>query len=441
MTHGDPDQGGRHGDAGLTIGRQGMQPIYDFIDMATGDRQPFFVWYAPFLPHSPHTPPERLLAQYRDKAAVARGRQVLGHVRMVRRDLRRVARPSRRRRAWPRTRSSSTWPTTAGSRTPTPTATPRDRSSRPTTAASARRSWSAGPATSRRGCPTSLASSIDLAPTLLAPSGSSPPPEMQGSTCWTRQAVGPRRRSSASASPTTPWTSTTRPRASAGDWVIEGDWKLILPDPTNEPGSSIELYNVVDDPFETKDRAAEHPDKVEHLTRQINDWWSVKTEDRGQRTDDSEKPEGGGQNPWSECRGGEIPFGSGFDQFSTVSAFCLCALPSAFCLLPSAFCLLESDIWNSPRDRPRADVQARPPTAHEADTTNPTWRGDTMRSNRTRGAAVLAALALFSASEGGAAVQDEEPSATPIDRSRWPRASRSSCSTPSPRTSRARGST
>ncbi len=68
MTHGDPDRGGRHGDAGLAIGRQGMQPIYDFIEMATDQDQPFFVWYAPFLPHSPHNPPERLLAHYRDKA-------------------------------------------------------------------------------------------------------------------------------------------------------------------------------------------------------------------------------------------------------------------------------------------------------------------------------------------------------------------------------------
>lgn len=27
--------------------------------------KPFFVWYAPLLPHDPHTPPERLLAKYR----------------------------------------------------------------------------------------------------------------------------------------------------------------------------------------------------------------------------------------------------------------------------------------------------------------------------------------------------------------------------------------
>src|SRR4051794_13741172 len=31
MTHGDPDRGGRHGDAGLAIGRQGMKPVLLFI--------------------------------------------------------------------------------------------------------------------------------------------------------------------------------------------------------------------------------------------------------------------------------------------------------------------------------------------------------------------------------------------------------------------------
>jgi uncharacterized sulfatase len=65
MTHGDPAKGGRHGDLGLKIGREGLQPIYDFIE-ASGDK-PFFVWYAPMLPHQPHNPPERLLAKYRDK--------------------------------------------------------------------------------------------------------------------------------------------------------------------------------------------------------------------------------------------------------------------------------------------------------------------------------------------------------------------------------------
>ena len=42
MTHGDPKRGGRHGDVGLKIGREGMDEIFDFIEDA-GDK-PFFVW-------------------------------------------------------------------------------------------------------------------------------------------------------------------------------------------------------------------------------------------------------------------------------------------------------------------------------------------------------------------------------------------------------------
>ncbi len=61
FTHGMTTEG-RHGGSGLRIGRETMQPIYDFVKEA-GDR-PYFVYYAPFMPHTPHTPPEELLADY-----------------------------------------------------------------------------------------------------------------------------------------------------------------------------------------------------------------------------------------------------------------------------------------------------------------------------------------------------------------------------------------
>ncbi|MFP6672077.1 MAG: sulfatase-like hydrolase/transferase, partial [Pirellulaceae bacterium] len=64
MTRGFPKPGGRHGDDGLKIGREGMKPIFDFIDMSVEEEKPFFVWYAPFLPHTPHNPPQRLLKKY-----------------------------------------------------------------------------------------------------------------------------------------------------------------------------------------------------------------------------------------------------------------------------------------------------------------------------------------------------------------------------------------
>ena len=65
MTHGDPARKGRHGDEGLKIGREGMAPVTEFIDLAVAEDRPFFVWYAPFLPHTPHNPPKRLLDKYR----------------------------------------------------------------------------------------------------------------------------------------------------------------------------------------------------------------------------------------------------------------------------------------------------------------------------------------------------------------------------------------
>lgn len=64
MTHGDPSNGGRHGDIGLQIGRNTMQPLFRFIDDSVKEQQPFFVWYAPMMPHTPHNPPARLLQKY-----------------------------------------------------------------------------------------------------------------------------------------------------------------------------------------------------------------------------------------------------------------------------------------------------------------------------------------------------------------------------------------
>lgn len=41
-----------------------MEPVTQFIDHAIEEEKPFLVWYAPFLPHTPHNPPARLLEKY-----------------------------------------------------------------------------------------------------------------------------------------------------------------------------------------------------------------------------------------------------------------------------------------------------------------------------------------------------------------------------------------
>ncbi|MFY8072984.1 MAG: sulfatase, partial [Pirellula sp.] len=60
FTHG-MTRGDRHGDDGLQIGRKTLQPIEEFIDMATEQKNPWMVWYAPMLPHDPHNPPKKYL--------------------------------------------------------------------------------------------------------------------------------------------------------------------------------------------------------------------------------------------------------------------------------------------------------------------------------------------------------------------------------------------
>ena len=44
-------QGTRHGDEGLKIGRETMEPIRQFLGDVGDD--PFFIWFAPYLPHAP----------------------------------------------------------------------------------------------------------------------------------------------------------------------------------------------------------------------------------------------------------------------------------------------------------------------------------------------------------------------------------------------------
>ncbi len=55
-----------NGDWGLKIGRETMKPIYEFIDECAG-KTPFFIWYAPYLPHQPHDSPEKYFDLYRGK--------------------------------------------------------------------------------------------------------------------------------------------------------------------------------------------------------------------------------------------------------------------------------------------------------------------------------------------------------------------------------------
>ena len=271
MTHGDSARGGRHGDAGLAIGRKTMQPIYDFLEEA-GDR-PFFAWYAPFMPHSPHDPPERLLSQYEDQTnSIHLARywamcerfdetcgQLLDHLdekglsdnTMVLYvcDNGWIQRPDGPRHA---ARSKTSW-YDGGVRTPIMARWP-------------------GHMTPRLDEET-LASSVDLAPTVLAACGLQPPADMQGLNLLDNAAVAARD-AVYGASYSHDARDVHDPAKNLWSrWVVKGWWKLILPEPDQPRGKEPELYDLKADPHEKVNLAAEHSEKVGELQALIDRWY------------------------------------------------------------------------------------------------------------------------------------------------------------------------
>ena len=268
MTHGDPKRRGRHGDEGLKIGREGLQPIFDFIDDA-GDK-PFFVWYAPFLPHNPHNPPKRLLDKYTKKTEsifIARYwamcewfdetcGQLLNHL-----DEKKLARDTLviyvtdngwiqradNGRYAPRSKRS---PYDGGIRTPIMIR------------------W---PGKVQPGERPELANSIDLAPTLLKACGLEPTDTMQGIDLLDDTALA-KRKSTHGACYLHNAVDIHKPSANLTHrWLINGNWKLILPHkPNTNAAAEPELYNLTKDPHEHQNLAKTKPGQAKRLAKRLN---------------------------------------------------------------------------------------------------------------------------------------------------------------------------
>ena len=278
MTHGDPKRGGRHGDAGLTIGRQGLKPILDFIDGATKDRKPFFLWYAPFLPHQPHNPPQRLLDKY---AAADRPLAIAKYYAMCEwfdETCGELLDGLQERGLTGNTLvvyvCDNGWVQWAG-KSPGFEAL---RSKRTAYERGVRTPimvrWP-GHVTPRRD-ETTLASSIDIAPTVLAACGLKPTADMPGLDLLDADATA-KRKAIFGASFEHNIADLSNPASGLRRrWGIEGRWKLLLPNPARLPGEKPRLFDLLADPHEEKDLAAEQPDKVKHLTALINQWWPAK---------------------------------------------------------------------------------------------------------------------------------------------------------------------
>lgn len=263
--------GQRHGDAGLDIGRKTMQPIFDFVQAANQQQQPFFVWYAPMMPHDPHTPPERLLAKYRDRTPslhVARYwamvewfdetcGQLLDYL-----DQQHLAdntivlyvadngwtqNPDK-----PGPVRSKLTPYDAGLRTPIMVRWP----------------GRVAPRASEE-----LAMSIDLVPTVLAALGRKPTPDMQGVNLLDEAAVKARTAVCGECFTHNAVDLNAPAKNLRYRWIVAGQWKLIAPAGLAET-KQLELYDVLADPREENEVSAQHAEVVAALSRQLDAWWN-----------------------------------------------------------------------------------------------------------------------------------------------------------------------
>ena len=123
-----------------------------------------------------------------------------------------------------------------------------------------------------------LAMSIDIMPTLLAAVGQKPDDALEGINLLDEEAVH-RRKAIFGECFTHNSQDLDRPAASVRwRWMVEGNWKLIVPDAKNEPQAKVELYDLAADPSEETNVAASQPQRVEVMRAQLDRWWNPATD-------------------------------------------------------------------------------------------------------------------------------------------------------------------
>lgn len=297
MTNGYPSPGGRHGDAGLKIGRQGMEPVCDFIDRCVADEKPFFVWYAPFLPHTPHDPPQDLLDKYLAKGLaenVARYYANCERLDDTCGELMRHLNDSGLSEdtlviyvtdnGWIQTEAkgyaprSKRSPNEGGTRTPIMFRWPG-------TIAAADR--------------PELCTSLDIVPTILAAAGAKGPHKFPGLNLLPELKSGDAidRDTLYGESFAHDIADIENPQASLlYRWVIKGHDKLLLtydgaPGIMKYPpqGGEAQLYKLNADPGEENNLATTHPEKVKELSALLDKWYVPEQRKVGKVTDRAPK--------------------------------------------------------------------------------------------------------------------------------------------------------
>jgi uncharacterized sulfatase len=269
MTRGFPHPQGRHGDQGLALGRPSLDPIADFLAACREAQQPFFLWFAPMLPHAPHDPPADLLAKYApqtEHAPVARYwamcerfDQCCGQL------LDLLDAQGLRQDTLVIYVTDNGWinRTDASAYAPRSKRSPYEGGIR--TPIMLRWPGRIEPGMDRQ----SLASSIDLAPTIYAAAGVVPTAGLPGINLLDAQAVAQRRcvRGEIYAHDVA---DVERPAASLlSEWIICGNEKLIVPRAADAPA---ELFDLGADPHETVNLAAKLPERVAALAAELARW-------------------------------------------------------------------------------------------------------------------------------------------------------------------------
>ncbi len=294
MTHGDPARRGRHGDAGLAIGRQTMKPIADFLDIAIAEDKPFFVWYAPFLPHTPHNPPERLLAKCQSPD---RSMDVAKYFAMCEwfdetcgelldlvadrgvRDNTLVLYVCDNGWAAPSTNRDDPNQSLWDSYAMRSKSSPYENGIRTPILAS----WPGHVAPAR--IENELASAVDLFPTIAAAAGLQPPNDLPGINLLDDAARKHRDAIFGVCHASHNMTPHATDETLQYLWCVSGEWKLLVrhhgSDTTHYrklhvwDKDPVRLYDLARDPHEQHNLAAEHPEMVEQLRRKIDRWHAV----------------------------------------------------------------------------------------------------------------------------------------------------------------------
>ncbi len=276
FTQGMTNKEGRHGGAGLSIGRESMKPIFDFITEAGAQKKPFFVWYAPMMPHQPHNPPKDYLDRYQDKGLSPNAAKYFAMVEWFDHTCGELDEFLKKSNLTDNTviiyLADNGWDADQGNRAKL---SPYELGIR--TPMFVRWPGKVKPLRDEE----TLASIIDIAPTVLTVCGLKVPPELPGINLLDRKAMTARE-SIFVEGYTHDIADLGKPEESLVTRVVINRWnKLLLPGP-NRPDKTytsappaVELYDLKSDPFEKQNLARQRPDDVVRLTGIQNAVWSV----------------------------------------------------------------------------------------------------------------------------------------------------------------------